>query len=78
MIPEQKIYHRSQGAGTVYPKNIVHSLSIKAGNYTIYDDFANDPRDFGRAAVLYHYPLQRRQAHHLEIHVHCLRNQIPL
>ncbi len=26
------------------------------GDYTIYDDFVNDPRDFERNSVLYHYP----------------------
>lgn len=30
--------------------------AITVGDYTIYDDFANDPRDFQRNNVLYHYP----------------------
>ena len=56
MIPEWKIYPRSQGHSTVYLKNVVHSDSIEVGEYTMYDDFVNDPRDFRRNNVLYHYP----------------------
>lgn len=56
MIPEWKIYPRSQGHSTVYLKNVVHSDSIEVGEYTMYDDFVNDPRDFQRNNVLYHYP----------------------
>lgn len=56
MIPEWKIYPRSQGHSTVYLKNVVHSDSIEVGEYTMYDDFVNDPRDFQRKNVLYHYP----------------------
>ena len=56
MIPEWKIYPRSQGHSTVYLKNVVHSDSIEVGEYTMYDDFVNDPRDFQRNNVLYHSP----------------------
>ena len=56
MIPEWKIYPRSQGHSTVYLKNVVHSDSIEVGEYTMYDDFVNDPRDFQRNNVHYHYP----------------------
>ena len=51
-----KIYPRSQGHSTVYLKNVVNDPAITVGDYTIYDDFANDPRDFQRNNVLYHYP----------------------
>ena len=76
MIPNWKIYPRSQGHSTVYLRNVVNDPAITVGDYTIYDDFANDPRDFQRNNVLYHYPecnhdrltigkfpLQRRQPH---------------
>ena len=56
MIPNWKIYPRSQGHSTVYLKNVVNDPAITVGDYTIYDDFANDPRDFQRNNVLYHYP----------------------
>lgn len=56
MIPSWKIYPRSQGHSTVYLKNVVTDPTIEVGDYTIYDDFVNDPRDFQRNNVLYHYP----------------------
>lgn len=56
MIPEWKIYPRSQGHSTVYLKNVVTDPFIEVGEYSIYDDFVNDPRDFQRNNVLYHYP----------------------
>ena len=56
MISSWKIYPRSQGHSTVYLKNIITSPMIEVGEYTIYDDFVNDPRDFERNNVLYHYP----------------------
>ena len=56
MIPNWKIYPRSQGHSTVYLKNVVDDPAIQVGEYTIYDDFVHDPRDFQRNNVLYHYP----------------------
>ncbi len=56
MIPEWKVYPRSQGHSTVYLQNVVHSDFIEIGDYTTYDDFEKDPRDFQRNNVLYHYP----------------------
>lgn len=56
MIPNWKIYPRSQGHSTVYLKNVVKDPTIRVGEYTIYDDYVNDPRDFERNCVLYHYP----------------------
>lgn len=56
MIPTWKIYPRSQGHSTVYLKNVVNSEQIEVGEYTIYDDFVNDPRDFQKNNVLYRYP----------------------
>ena len=51
-----KIYPRSQGHSTVYLKNVITDPTIAVGDYTTYDDFVNDPRDFQRSNVLYHYP----------------------
>ena len=56
MIPNWKIYPRSQGHSTVYLKNVITDPAIEVGDYTVYDDFAGDPRDFQRNNVLYHYP----------------------
>lgn len=56
IIPDWKIYPRSQDHSTVYLKNVVTDPSIQVGDYTMYDDFEKDPRDFQRNNVLYHYP----------------------
>ena len=61
MIPQWKIYPRSQGHSTVYLQNVVTDPSISVGDYTIYDDFVNDPRDFQRNNVLYHYPINQER-----------------
>ena len=57
MIPQWKIYPRSQGHSTVYLQNVVTDPSIVVGEYTTYDDFVRDPRDFQKNNVLYHYPV---------------------
>ena len=56
MIPNWKIYPRSQGHSMVYLQNVITDPTIQVGDYTIYDDFVSDPRDFQRNNVLYHYP----------------------
>ena len=56
MIPDWKVYPRSQGHSTVYLKNVISDPAIEVGEYTTYDDFEKDPRDFQRNNVLYHYP----------------------
>ena len=52
-----KIYPRSGDRETVYLKNVVSGANIEIGDYTIYNDFVHDPRDFERSNVLYHYPV---------------------
>ncbi len=61
MIPQWKIYPRSQGHGTVYLQNVVTDLSITVGDYTMYDDFVHDPREFEKNNVLYHYPVNHEK-----------------
>lgn len=61
MIPQWKIYPRSQGHSTVYLRNVVTDPSITVGEYTTYDDFVHDPRDFQRNNVLYHYPINQER-----------------
>lgn len=52
-----KIYPRSHDNQTVYLKNVVTRQNIEVGDYTIYNDFVNDPRDFEKNNVLYQYPI---------------------
>lgn len=61
MIPKWKIYPRPQGHSTVYLQNVINDPSITVGEYTIYDDFVRDPRDFQRNNVLYHYPINHER-----------------
>lgn len=53
----KKIYPRSADRETVYLKNVVQDPRIDVGDFTIYNDFVNDPCDFERNNVLYHYPI---------------------
>lgn len=52
-----KIYPRSNDYQTIYLKNVITRANIKVGDYTIYNDFYNDPREFEKNNVLYQYPI---------------------
>ncbi|HEY8805091.1 MAG TPA: CatB-related O-acetyltransferase [Clostridium sp.] len=52
-----KVYPRSNDYQTVYLKNVIKKDNIKVGDFTIYNDFYGDPRDFEKNNVLYHYPV---------------------
>lgn len=54
---QNKIYPRSHDTQIVYLKSVVNDPNIEIGEYTIYNDFVNDPRDFEKNNVLYHYPV---------------------
>lgn len=56
-ISENKIYPRTGDAETVYLKQVITNPNIEIGDYTMYNDFAHDPRDFQKNNVLYHYPV---------------------
>ena len=56
-ISEKNIYPRTGDNQTVYLKNVIKDPNIEVGDYTMYNDFVNDPRDFERNNVLYHYPI---------------------
>lgn len=56
-MDKNKIYPRSNDNRTVYLKSVVKRPTIEIGDYTIYNDFVNDPRDFEKNNVLYHYPI---------------------
>lgn len=59
MAEADKIYPRTGDTQTVYLKNVIGGAGIEVGDYTIYNDFVNDPRDFEKNNVLYHYPINR-------------------
>ena len=54
---ENKIYPRPHDKQIVYLKSVVNNPNIEIGEYTIYSDFVNDPCDFEKNNVLYHYPI---------------------
>lgn len=56
-IPENKIYPRTGDKETIYLKNVIKNPNILVGDYTMYNDFVNDPTQFEKNNVLYHYPI---------------------
>ena len=56
MNPE-KIYPRTGDRETVYLKNVITNPNIQIGEYTMYNDFVHDPRQFEKNNVLYQYPI---------------------
>ena len=52
-----KTYLRTGDTQTIYLKSIITRPTIEIGDFTIYNDFVNDPRDFEKNNVLYHYPI---------------------
>lgn len=56
-ISENKIFPRTGDTQTIYLKNVITNPNITIGDYTMYNDFVNDPRDFQKNNVLYHYPI---------------------
>ena len=59
MTITDKIYPRTGDRETVYLKNVVENSNIEIGDYTIYNDFIHDPREFQKNNVLYHYPINK-------------------
>lgn len=58
-IPAKKIYPRTGDRQTVYLDAVIKNPNISVGAYTMYNDFVNDPVDFEKNNVLYHYPINR-------------------
>ncbi len=58
-ITERQVYPRSGDRETVYLKPNISKPNITVGKYTMYNDFVNDPREFEKNNVLYHYPVNR-------------------
>lgn len=56
-ISDNKVYPRSEDKETVYLKSVVTNPNIIIGDFTIYNDFVNDPQMFEKNNVLYHYSI---------------------
>ena len=56
-IPDKKIYPRTNDLDTVYLKSVITNANITVGDYSMYNDFVSDPRQFENNNVLYHYPI---------------------
>lgn len=57
MANPEKIFPRSGDKETVYLKPIIANPNISVGEFTMYNDFVNDPMQFERNNVLYQYPI---------------------
>ena len=53
------IYPRINDKQTVYLKSVVGDPNIIIGDYSMYNDFHNNPCDFQKNNVLYHYPVNQ-------------------
>lgn len=58
-IPENKLYPRTGDKETIYLKNAISNPNIIVGDFTMYNDFVNDPMLFEKNNVLYHYPINQ-------------------
>lgn len=54
-----KTYPRTNDYQTIYLNTIINNPNIIVGDYTIYNDFVNDPTQFEKNNVLYHYPINQ-------------------
>ena len=59
MAMTDKIYPRTGDRETIYLKNVIDNPNIQIGDYTIYNDFVHDLREFQKNNVLYHYPVNK-------------------
>lgn len=56
-IPAATLFPRTGDTQTIYLKPAITNPNIQVGDFTMYNDFVHDPRDFQRNNVLYHYPV---------------------
>lgn len=56
-ISDKQIYPRTGDKETIYLKNVITDPNIIIGDFTIYNDFVNNPIVFEKNNVLYHYPV---------------------
>ena len=52
-----EVYPRIDDYQTIYLKSVITRDNIEVGDYTIYNDFYNDPINFEKNNVLYQYPV---------------------
>lgn len=57
MANSEILYPRTGDRQTIYLKNAITDAGITVGDYTMYNDFVNDPTGFEKNNVLYHYPI---------------------
>lgn len=55
----QKVYPRSKDKETVYLKSVISNPNIIIGDYTMYNDFVREPKDFEKNNVLYQYQINQ-------------------
>ena len=56
-IPVKQVYPRTGDKETIYLKHVITNPNITVGDFTMYNDFVNDPMLFEKNNVLYHYPI---------------------
>ena len=56
-IPVKQIYPRTGDKETIYLKHVIMNPNITVGDFTMYNDFVNDPTLFEKNNVLYQYPI---------------------
>lgn len=56
-IPVKQIYPRTGDKETIYLKHVITNPNITVRDFTMYNDFVNDPTLFENNNVLYHYPI---------------------
>lgn len=56
-IPVKQVYPRTGDKETIYLKHVITNPNITVGDFTMYNDFVNDPTLFEKNNVLYHYPI---------------------
>lgn len=56
-IPVKQIYPRTGDKETIYLKHVITNPNITVGDFTMYNDFVNNPTLFENNNVLYHYPI---------------------
>ncbi|MDR2084474.1 MAG: CatB-related O-acetyltransferase [Bacteroidales bacterium] len=54
-----KIYPRIKDSQTIYLNTVIDNPNIIVGDYTVYNDFVDNPTLFEKNNVLYHYPINR-------------------
>lgn len=52
MAMANKVYPRTGDTQTIYLKNVITNPNIEVGDYTIYNDFVNEPKEFQKELIL--------------------------